>query len=402
MATQYAQRGVPVSNKPATPKPMTPAELEALYSTPTQASINAALNQGINKAGAAIGDNASNQVQASQQTGSFASTGTETQNQAQTQAQTQTGQQTTGTTQQTNNQTGVNDTLGFGSLLQGQAQSAADATAATNGFLTGAIQNGNPQLQSQVQQAVNNATSGPGMVGAGQSANARAAGYAGAEVGRQAMGQQLQAAQQLSGPTAMTTLAAAGNPYLGQTQTGTTTGVQQENSSTSALGNTLSSMVSNQNQSGTADSNTTQIAAGTTPVQKSEGGKIVCTVLVHHGFFKRADVARELAYFRTNHKRYLNALVGYLSFAQPIALFALHHVWFAALCWPFAQLCQNAILARIENRKPGFFSTAAYFTMFHFSDRLGGLLLRHWPSRARSKITNPELVSLLTQLDLHL
>lgn len=385
------------------PKPLTPAELEALYAPPSQAQINATLNEGVKKAGAAKGDNASNQVQSNQQTGAFQSSGTETQNQSQTQAQTQTGQQTTGTSQQSTGQTSVNDTLGFGQLLQGQAQNAADSTAATNNFLTGVIQNGNPALQSQVQQAVNNATSGPGMVGAGQSANARAAGYAGAEVGRQALGQQLQAAQQLSGPTALTTLSAAGNPYLGQTQTGNTTGVQQQDTNTSTLGNTLSNLVNNQSQSGTADSNTTQIAAGSTPVQKSEsGGKIICTVLVHHGFFKRVDVARELTYFRLHHKRYLNAIVGYLSIAQPIALLALRYRWFAALCWPFAQLCQNAILAKIEERKPGFFSKVAYFSMFHFSDKLGGLLLRHWPSRARSKVTNPKLVTILTQLDLHL
>jgi len=391
----------PPKPKP-TATPMTAEQLQAMYETPSQANINAALNKGIVKAGNASGNNASNQVQQGSQTGAFESTGTETQQQQQTQTQQQTGQQTTGTSQQQTGQTGVVDTLGLGGLLQGQAGQAANTTAATNNFLTGVIQDGNPNLQSQVQQAVNNATSGPGMVGAGQSANARAAGYAGAEVGRQAMGQQLQAAQQLSGPTAITTLANAGNPYLGQTQANTSTGVQQQDTTTNALGTTLSNLVSNQQQQGTADSNSTQVAVGQSPVQEQKGGKIICTVLVHHGLFKRVDVARELTYFRLYHKRYLQAIVGYLSVAQPLAMFALKHKWFAYLCYPFAKLCQDAILARHEHRRPKFLARCAYTCFFFLSDKLGGLLLRHWPSRAQSKVTKPRLVKLLNDLDLHL
>jgi hypothetical protein len=290
----------------------------------------------------------------------------------------------------------------MGALLQGQQGAAQNNTAATSNFLSGVIQQGDPNLQSKVEQAVNIATSGPGMVGAGQSANARAAGYAGAEVGRQAQAQQLQAASQLSGPTAVTTLAGAANPYLGQTTNQSNVGTQQQATSENSLGNTLSSMVENQNQSGTSSADSTQVAAGTSPVQQQKGGKVICTVLVEHGLLNRETVANELVYFRKHWDTYKRSAVGYLSFAQVLAVFALHHKWFAYLCLPLAKACTHVITCKLWGMKPRKLSYLAYYLFFHFCDKLGRLLLKFWSPNAPDKVSNPELVQLLKKLDLSL
>jgi hypothetical protein len=44
----------------------------------------------------------------------------------------------------------------------------------------------------------------------------------------------------------------------------------------------------------------------------------------------------------------------------------------------------------------------AYFLFFHFCDKLGKLLLRFWSPNAPDKVSNPELVALITELDLAL
>jgi len=391
-----------INATPAQTAVMTPAQLQALYGTDLNAAANNALMSGATNATNATGANASNQVQASNQTGAFDTTGTSAQTQNQTQQNQTTGASTTNTNQQTTGQTGVVDTLGTGAMLQGQQAGATANTNAVNNFLSGVIQQGAPAFQSQVQQAVNNATSGPGMVGAGQSANARAAGYAGSEVGRQMLGQQLQAAGQLSGPTAATTLANASAPYLGQTSTQGTTGTQQQSSLENTLGTALNSLVENQSQAGTSNAGSTQIAAGTSPIQQQKGGKIICTVLVKHKLMRRETVANELVYFRKHWDFFKRSAVGYVFFAQLLAVFALHHKWFARLCAPLARACSHVILCKLWGMQPRKLAAVAYFFFFHFCDKLGWLLLRFWSPNAPDKVSNPELVALLEELDLSL
>lgn len=386
---------------------MSQSQIEALFADPANKdALQKALASGIvgatNTAGAA---NASNQVQAGQQSGAFQTTGQENQSTAQQQTQQQTGTQVGQTAQQQTGQTGVVDTLGMGSMLQGQQGAATANTNASNGFLSGVIQHGDPALQSKVQQAVNNATSGPGMVGAGQSANARAAGYAGAEVGRQAQAQQLQAAAQLAGPTAATTLASASTPFLGTTTNGTTTGSNATTSDTSSLGNTLGSMVNNQSQSGTSSADSSQVAAGTTPVaqNQSKGGSVICTVLVSQGKLDQRLVQRAVRNLQLNGDKYHRATVGYFFFGVAFAKWLLKHPRFAFLFKRIAWNCDYELIRRCEGTWR--FNAEAwvdFMLFYHFTDKLGWFLLKYWPSKAQNKVTDPELVALFQKYDIGL
>ena len=387
---------------------MTQAELQSLFNDPsTSAAIKQALQAGAT--GAQTGGNA-NQVQAGSQTGAFSSTGTENQVQNQTQNQTQAGTQTGTTAQNTTGQTGVLDTLGAGSALAGLVPQSTATTNNTNATLTGIMQNGDPNLQSQVQQAVNNATSGPGMVGAGQSANARAAGYAAADVGRQSEAHQLQAAQQLSGPTAATTLAGAAVPYNGATSQSNNTGANQTATNSTSLGNTLGSMVTNQDQSGTSSADNVQVAAGNQPQQQqqSKGGKVVCTVLVEHGLLSRAVVATELLFFQKHAAEFKRAIIGYYFFGVWLARLALKYKTVAYLCFPIAWGCTTETMRLYDNeflktsKKANPFARLIFKTFFYFTDSLGWALLKFWPEKAQDKITDPVIIALLKKHDLTL
>lgn len=151
----------------------------------------------------------------------------------------------------------VNDTLGFGKLLQGAAGTAQANDASRTAFLNDVVQTGGSGFNSQVDQAVRNAISGPQMTGSGESARARAAGYAGAEIGRNNLNARIGAANSLTGPTSLTTLAGAAQPYLGQTNdslTAQTTENRQRG--TTSSGNVTSGLQSLVNASNTAATNT--------------------------------------------------------------------------------------------------------------------------------------------------
>lgn len=139
--------------------------------------------------------------------------GTTAQNQVSANQQTTAGTQT-GTI---GSETGVVDTLGFGGLLKDAGQQAVAADTSRTDFLSGLINNGANSFQNQIDATVNRSLSGPGMQGVGDGAKGRVAGAAVGDVVRNQVNQQLQAAQQLAGPSAVTTVAGAANPYLGQT-----------------------------------------------------------------------------------------------------------------------------------------------------------------------------------------
>lgn len=171
-------------------------------------------------------------------------------------------QATTGTVagtsaQQGTSTTGVVDTLGFGGLLQGAGSTALTNDAARNAFLHDVMATGGNQFKSQVDQAVRQSLSGPGMSGVGESAQGRAAGYAAEQVARQNLNQRLNAAEQLAGPTALSTLVGAGNPYLGSTNTSNVTGQTGQTSQQNVLGTntgvstTLNDSVGQNNQTTT-------------------------------------------------------------------------------------------------------------------------------------------------------
>jgi hypothetical protein len=337
-----------------------------------------------------------NQVQGGAQAGQFGSTGV-------TDQETSTGAQQQGATSQqgtTNggSVTGVNDTLGMGALLQGQ-QGAATATDATRGStLNSLMQQGDPALQQQVSQAVSRSLSGPGMQGVGQGAQARAAGDAAAQIGMNSAGTQLAASQQAAGPTATTTLAAAGNPYLGQTQQN----VQNQSTTGQSAQNTTgqSSAVGGQSTQGTANSQNQQQAFGLTPQQStsSGGGSVICTALGERGWLPRWMLEDELFFVSQNWKSFKHAARCYFLWGTPVAKLVRRNWFVAILCYPFANACAYEAARRsgITKLPCRWWASFAYYTFLIPNTAIGFCL----PGKPR--VTDPSIVKMLRDAGLNM
>lgn len=316
----------------------------------------------------------------------LASLATNLQKQQQTSGQTAAGTTTTqgvqGTTGRNVGQqvtagqtsTSVDDTLGFGKLLQGQAGQVQASDAERSGFLRDTMNTGGTAFGSQVDQAVRQSLSGPGRTGTGESAAARASGYAAAEVARNNMGQRLQAAQLLSGPTGLSTLAQGATPYLGSTQrtvgatgtenlsSGQTTNAQNTATSNTSTGfsnlvgestNTMqqagkqaqSGFQNTQDKtSGTAAGASSQAAAGQIPqsntVQTSSGGGcIVCTAGIHHGLWRNKRVLRRVVAHKLQKDwhGFRSAALGYFLLFTPFARWCLRSRRLSAASMPIAR-----------------------------------------------------------------
>jgi hypothetical protein len=264
------------------------------------------------------------------------------------------GTSTTGQTSQTGTTNTVTptDTLGFGQLLQNQVTGAQDATATQQSFLKDLVANGPANQQALTARAVNSALSGPGMVGAGDNAQARAASDAASTVATNALNQQLAAAGQLANNTQVTNLATAGNPYVGSSSTGATnttaSGTTNSNQSTGGFSNTatnntntenlinnlnsldISSLINktdtttNEQQAGLSNANSSQVGIGTVPENStsSAGGCYVCTDFVDRGLMHPGAI-RRAARWKLSQTKYHKSLVGY-SIYGPFA--AKHHL----------------------------------------------------------------------------
>lgn len=298
--------------------------------------------------------------------------------------------------------TGVQDTLGFGELLKGQTGVATEADAARQGFLSDLVTTGGNQLNSQVEQAVRNSLTGPQITGSGESARARAAGYAAAEMGRRNTENRLAAANQLAGPTAVQTLVGAGTPFLGkteqttgtqtntgrqdinQTQTtdmttgsrnigtsrgwqdlysnalntgGTTSGGTQTSNVNANTGSTQAATGSQtENQAGSASGSSSQNASGLLPqaqqVSTGGGGCIVCTAGLHHGLWRRPRLLRRVTSYKIqqNWARFRYAARGYFFLFGPIAKAALRYRWVSRITMPIANsvVYEEARLAGVK------------------------------------------------------
>lgn len=303
---------------------------------------------------------------------------------------------TTGTTTQDVNQnttTNAIDTLGFGKLLQDQAASTGASDANRNAWLQDTMQTGGSGFNSQVEQAIHNSLTGSQMTGAGDSARARAAGYGAAQVARNNLDERLNAASQLAGPTGLTTLSSAANPYIGssanttgknttfqdlvtkgttastggQNTTGSTTGLQttlgNTSGSTGMTGNTNGTSASTQNQNtsgnttgfsdlttkgsesqaGVTAGQSSQAGAGVIPQgqQVSSGGCVLCTAAIEMKLPK-ANMLRVLRRV-INHKlnvdrsAYANASRGYFAVFTPFARWLLVHPRLATFLFPLAR-----------------------------------------------------------------
>lgn len=308
------------------------------------------------------------QNQVGGQTGGYTSIGGSTSQQSGTQetdtTQAQSGSQVnTGTQQSTGVQsgsgsststTGVNAPFDIGALVNGQLGSAEAADTQRNAFLNDVMATGGQQFGSQVDQAVRNSLSGPQMTGAGDSARARAAGYAGAEVARNNLDQRIGAAGQLANANANTnsTLAAT-TPLMGQTTSGSNTNssatsnlldsantaLTNSNSTGSSSQMNLQDLVSNEGQAGTATGASMQQGFGVTPQgqTQSSGGCVVCTAYVARREMKPGAVRRACAFKKANWERYGTSLSGYLLVGPLLARTVLSSNLFARLFRPFAR-----------------------------------------------------------------
>lgn len=297
---------------------------------------------------------------------------------------------TTGTTT-----TDVTDTLGLGKLLKDQVPGATNAAAKQQGFLTDLVSNGPKAQQAQTALAVNQALSGPGMVGAGNSAQARAAGNAASNVGLNSLNQQLAASNQLSNDSALTNLVKAGNSFLGTTgtttgtnegtnvgsTTGTTTGATTgsttgttgstgtssnvgtsagssttDNVGTSTGTNTgattgttnslnLKDLVSTSETSGTESSsgksaaNSTSAGIGNAPkdvTNNNSGGCYACTAYADMGLIGHRSI-RAAAEWKLSQPKYRRSLVGYSVYGPALARLIMWSPTFAFVFFPVAR-----------------------------------------------------------------
>lgn len=204
-----------------------------------------------------------------------ATTGTQTGSDISRQLQTG-GQSTSGTT--VDNTTGTQHNVGSAttrteaitpfdiqSLIEKQLPQTAASDAARNAYLTDFMQTGGTQFGSQVDQAVRNSLTGPQMTGAGDSARARAAGYAGAQVARTNADQRLGAASQLAGPSALGTLTQQSAPLFGQQST--TNSVNDIASNNTSTGTNNTNATNYSDTSGTNYTRSDQVGASNMQTQ---------------------------------------------------------------------------------------------------------------------------------------
>ena len=329
--------------------------------------------------------------------------------------------------------TRVADTLGLGSLLKDQSGAATSADKARQSFLESLVNQGPKEQQALTQAAVNQALSGPGMFGTGEGAQARAAGNAAAQVGLQSLAQQLEAARQLAGPTATTTLVGAGTPYLGQDTTGTTESSQSKEGSTAGATTATESGIqtsdttqretsgsltdvsrraeslnlrdlveatsgtTTEDQSGTSGNVGVTAGIGTTPPAStsSGGGCVACTAYVDVGW-KAHRIVRAAAEYKLSLPKYRRSLAGYSVYGPALARLIQRSPLFAKLFFPVAR----AVLYE-ELRLAGRVSQSSkWASLCHFGFHYGSLAVAVLTGQRDIKQCDKETINLLERNNL--
>jgi hypothetical protein len=254
-------------------------------------------------------------------------------------------------------QTGTSSTSVSNPVTGALTSAIPGAETATNvgqSTLESAAQ-GDPQLQNQVNQAVSNSLSGPGMQGVGQAAQARAAGDAVQQVAQTDEANKIGAASALGGPTATTTLAGASAPYsstsgtssentlantLNNMVTNSSQNTNQTGSGTSTgttLGQTISNLTGSSDQAGTAVGTSSGTSVGTTPQQTtSSGGCFVSSVLAAQGRLGKRSIRKAVRYKLYQRPSYMP--IGYAMWGPALARLVEKYAGVRALVEPGVRL----------------------------------------------------------------
>lgn len=328
---------------PGTPPPLTTPGLPALNTLGG--------NYGTNQVGGQTGGYTSQGNTNQTQMGNQSTNTNQNQNTTQNSTGTQVNNGVTTTAGGTTNKSTVDTPFDLSALVNQQLGTSGTTDTNRNNFLTDFMQNGGTGFNSQVDQAVRQA--GSGSIGAGESGQARTAGYAAANVARNNAGDRLAAASQLAGPTATGQTISTFSPLFGKTDTGTnnsvagttgttnSTGQTTGNSNTTGSSNTLDlqKLVGSETGSGTATGQSSQQAGGLVPQGQpvQSGGCVVCTAYVAKGMMKPGAVRRACVYKRNNWSRYGTSLSGYLFYGPFIARAVLYSDEFAQNLRPLAR-----------------------------------------------------------------
>ena len=344
IGTAPTSTGTPSVTAPTpTGTPSTPASGLDLGALVPSATAAAPRLPPITPVGAPPGAQGFSQNQVGGQTGDFTSVGATNQTQNGTQSQTGT-ESSTGSQSQTGTQTqttSVNDPLDLTSLLRTQLPGTADRDTANQEWLSNFRDTGGTGFNSQVDEAVRLSLTGPQTTGSGESARARMAGSAGANVARNNAGQRLQAADQLSRPTGLASTVGAVAPLLGSSTTGSSAANTTTASDLAKNLNTVDfqKLVGNEASAGTAGGQSVSQGSGVAPAgqQVKSGGCVVCTAYVSRGEMKPGAVRRACEFKQRMWHRYGTSLDGYLLYGPVLARMILSSDLFAVLFRPVAR-----------------------------------------------------------------
>lgn len=286
------------------------------------------------------------QNQGSTQVGTYSNIGDTTNTQTGKSGGTDTTNMAGTTTSAGGQQTHASDDYGFGALLKSGQAGATANDATRNAYLSDLVSTGGANYAGQTDAAIRGSLTGPQATGAGDGARARIAGDAAANIQRNNTGERLQAAQQLAGPTATTTLSSAANPYIGQI--GSTSNNATTAQSTGSVKNDFSNLVNDTSeaQAGSAVGIGKQAANGLAlQNQQSSGGGgcVLCTAAIDLGLpgSNLHRVLRTVISYKLHKdwKNFRHAARGYFFLFTPLARYLLRHPCLAQTLWPIAKAC---------------------------------------------------------------
>jgi hypothetical protein len=280
------------------------------------------------------------------------------------------------------------------------------------------------------------------MTGTGDSARARASGYAAAQIARNNADQRLQASNQLAGPTGLGTATGAFAPLYGQSTTGTTAGNRmtsgtsnqstQQTGNTATTGTTNQNVTSNQTNLGSTATNqaTTNDKTGQTfdfqnlvgneatggtawgnslgrsfgqaleGQTTSSGGCVVCTAFVDQGRMHPGAIRRAVKWKLSRLKDYALSLEGYALYGPTLARMVMRRGLAARMIRPIArEILYHEVWMSAPRRLKWRVTAAMAHGVFHYGSIPLGLVNRALGRRL--EVTCPVVKQMLIKNNLN-